>query len=180
MFRVWTALAVSMTAGAVVLSWLEQGAPVAAGPPSTSALLATAHQAVADRAVSPRTWSGIVLVGVVGGGERSALMAMRPQDDVHFLLPTTGDVVVQSPWRNQRALDADGCIRVGLIAASPSGAASRTQLRALRALIDTLNSSVWPEGGPSLHILVDAGRGDQALMEAVVRQLRDILTADRA
>lgn len=180
MFRVWTGLAASMTAGAMLLSWLEQGAPVSAAPPSTSALLASAQHAVADCHDGVRPWSGVVLVGVVAGADRSALTATRPQDDVHFLLHTTGDLVVQSPWRDQRALDADGSIRIGLVAASPKGVGSTTQLRALHALIETLNASLPPEAGPSLRIIGDAGRGDRATMEAVVRQLREFLAADQA
>jgi len=180
MFRVWTGLAVSMTAGAVLLSWLEQGAPVTIAPPTSATLAANAQHAVADCETHMRPWSGIVLVGVVGGGDRSSLIATRPQDDVHFLLQTTGDVVVQSPWRDQQALDPGRCIRVGLVAASPSGVGSRTQLRALQALIETLNANVPAYDGPSLRIVGDAGRGDHALMEAVVRQLRDLLAGNKA
>jgi hypothetical protein len=184
MVRVWTCLAVAMTAGAVLLSWLERGAPVAPMPRSTSALLAEAQSAVGQPADSLRPWSGIVLVGVSAGAAPSALAATRPQEDVHFVLATNGDVLAQASWRDQRMLDSDGCIRIGLVAASVSGAGSQTQLRALRALIDTLNVTVTREAGHSevgpLQIVLDAGQVDRAVMEAVVRQLREIWAADRA
>lgn len=180
MFRVWTGLAASMTAGAVLLSWLEQGAPVAAAPPSSAALAASAQHAVADCYRDLRSWSGIVLVGMVAGPDRSALIATRPQDDVHFLLYSTGDLMVQPSWREQRAVDAGGTIRVGLVAASPAAVGNRTQVRALRALISTLNASLPTEEGAPLRIVGDAGRADQAMMDAIVRQLRELLAADEA
>jgi len=184
MFRVWTCLALAMTTGAVLLSWLERGAPVAATPWTAAELQAAATSAVGEHREGLAPWSGIVLVGVAGQAGPGGLTATRPNDDVHFVLTAQGRVYPQPSWYEQRTLDANGGIRIGLAAVRTARA--EEQIRALRHLIDVLNQVVAKEcrrelpSAVPLRIAVEASPRDRALMEAVVRQLQEIWVVDRA
>lgn len=129
-----------MSAGAAVLSWLEAASPHTPAPPAAELLTANVDRAVADLGAEPRGWLGIELLDIARQPDRLMLTARQPQDDVHFVIAPTGDVLTRSAWRDQRALDQSCYIRIGLAGASATEVVA-LQRRTARALIHALVSA---------------------------------------
>jgi hypothetical protein len=177
------ALAGSMTLGALALSWLEQQCT----PPVLSAQntlpAESAHEAVARRSADLIDWSGVELVALSNQSDLLSLTATQPQQqhDVHFLVSTTGEVIVQPAWRDQLRVDNNHRILIGIVAATDAGITYRSQLDALQALLSELNTAAGPAFGPQdLRITIEQGHPRRAIAEAVLRQLAATAKADRA
>jgi len=138
--RIWLCLAGSMSVGAAVLSWLEAASPHAQVPLAAELLTANVDRAVTDLGSAPRGWLGIELLDLARQPDRLTLAARQPQDDVHFVIAPTGDVLTRSAWRDQRALDQNCYIRIGLAGASATDVVA-VQRRTVRALIHALVSA---------------------------------------
>ncbi|MCB9850426.1 MAG: hypothetical protein H6817_06940 [Phycisphaerales bacterium] len=175
MIRVWMSLVVAMSGGAMLLSWLEHSPTPLPPPISLEKLQARADQVVSTHDRGLRAWGGVKLVDVSRATDRLALVATRPQDDVHFVLSTTGDMVVMEPWRAQEFVSDDGCIRIGIESATTSGIASVSQLRGLQALLDALSKEVAQGGQPAtLAIRLEDAPQRRAIAQAIERQLTQL------
>jgi hypothetical protein len=144
MLRIWLALAGSMTCGTLLLSWLERSHPVPQQAISLDVLQQQVRAVVSDHRDRLQPWQGVVLRRVDPQPPLLALAATKPQDDVHFLLRTTGHMESQTPWQRQRILHRDGWIHVGIEAPARS-TIDPDRLALLRHLVDELSRAVGGE-----------------------------------
>lgn len=149
MFRVWICLAVSMTGGSTLLTWLEPDQSAATGTPATDHERA-ALLAVSDRGTPARTWTGVTLVSLTGG--RSGMLAARSgREDVHFMVHEDGNIVPYPAWRRQEMIEENGDIRVAIQSTGQEAPIDGRQAGGVRALLRALarlQSASDPALGP--------------------------------
>ncbi|HUU82856.1 MAG TPA: hypothetical protein VM243_05060 [Phycisphaerae bacterium] len=151
MTKTLATLAVSMTAGALLLAWLEpKPSNVLAAPfayDRDTFKLAARHAVGAASDVQPNGWTAVEVLAVAdaGLGRRGTLTATQPPDDFHFLVTAQGDLQPLAPWRRQRATaDGQRVIRIGLVGDPRTTRIPDAQRNALRALLLELTELAGP------------------------------------
>ena len=174
MFRVLACLAVSMTGGTLVLSWLEP-APSHAAPNVPLQQYLVQAKAVVNCSEAPaRPWRGITIVPLRKTADRATLTAVGPQHDVHFVVDSAGTVVAHRWWRRQLPIGESQHIHIGLWTSSAAGQLARAQYLGLRTLLDELNSTVLRADMPApLPIDLD----ERACGLSLARAIRTLLDA---
>ncbi len=161
MFRVWICLAVSMTGGSTLLTWLEPDAAPLQDGRRTDDFVRAARVAVSEHEAPAQTWTGVSLLPWPrGGADGIMLAAVRRPADVHFLIESDGRIHPQTCWREQRTVDDAQQIRVALATAGDDQALSRLQSLGVRALIDALRAEVTERlPAATFSVTVDDAQG---------------------
>ncbi len=137
-------LALAMTGGATLLSWLAPtvGDYQAASFPSTNPLIVQrmARDAVAVASSRRVVWSGVEILVVRGAKPLPglALAAISAERDLHFEVDAEGRLKALKPWQEQARVADFDLIRVGMVGDIDSDHVSRTQWQALLALLSAL------------------------------------------
>jgi len=157
MFRVLVCLAVSMTAGSVLLAWLEPAPRVPAHVATTEECQESARLAVAScPAPSIRhDWDAVLLSPIESGTDRLTLAAVRYQSPVHFVVGRSGEIAADPSWRDQVSTSGVREIRIGLRGSANAEVVSSAQRAAVLALLDALNRVVPRSesgGGLPVHL----------------------------
>lgn len=175
MLKVLGWLAISMTVGSFVLSWLEPepappGVSLSDREPAERARLA-----VNSRQSPIRFWRAIEIVPLAALADRRGipLTATRNLSDVHFAVTGSGEILAGASWRHQSLLAGTDGIRIGLEADHRiDGRPPAAQSSALSALLDALKATMstnheksvlpiiltgWDQARPSLTWLIKSG-----------------------
>jgi hypothetical protein len=151
MVKTLVSLAVSMTAGAMLLSLIEpQPADLAANRNlyGWAVCQLAAQRAVGTGGANPPVgWSAVEVLALTEAAfdRTSTLAATAPPDNLHFLVSPEGGVQALMPWRRQQAVGQAGrVIRIGVRGAARAATLPVVQCRALRALLLELVERAGP------------------------------------
>jgi len=166
-------LAVSMTAGTLLLSWMEPTPNQATTHRTLEQYLKQARAAISSsRELSP-IWKGITIVSLSEPVQSAALTAVAPQHNVHFIVDSAGNVVAYHSWRRQAPVDLAHRIHIGLRTSSATGPPPQAQLISLKTLLEEINRAVVPHASSArLPIALDDGSQNSSRVQAIRSALR--------
>lgn len=138
-----------MTAGSVLLAWLEPAPRGVAHVATTEECQESARLAVASCPVASirRDWDAVLLTPIESGTDRLTLAAVRYQSPVHFVVGQCGEIAADPSWREQVSTSGFPEIRIGLRGSANADMVSPAQREAVLALLDALNRAMPGTGG---------------------------------
>jgi hypothetical protein len=143
MAKTLASLVGAMTAGALVLHWIEPSNPPSDSRYEIQLIALGVRDAVSQDALgSAPTWQGIVV--------RGADEPQRMTDGSHFGVTDQGRLLAGPNWQAQRPLNTAGYIEVS-IEKPPGATVPRGQARTLVTLLTELRR-VWLNGRGAIHV----------------------------
>lgn len=158
MFITLGALALAMTACAILLAWIEPRTPVASAPTDPAYILDRASEAVdqvLDRSIPPPRDIRIVTAGPFGEGPAPLAATRHPSPgSPHFIVSEDGMVYVASRWRGQGPkAPGDTPIVIALSGGIGAEVLPPAQWSGLRALLLAVRTRLETETGESAMLV---------------------------
>ncbi len=139
MFRVLACLVCSMTGGAAFLGWLEPDIDLVQDDLSERECRSRAQLAVANCSEPVPTWKSATIIPVSDPNSSLSLAATRQSSGVHFLITSSGEVIADPTWKQQKSLQETGTIRIGMCTSGKDGNLRRSQYYGLKSLLAELD-----------------------------------------
>ena len=134
-----TCLVCSMTGGAAFLGWLEPDIDLIQDDLSEKECRNRAQLAVANCSAPVPTWKSATIIPVSAPTRNLSLAATRQSSGVHFLVTSSGEVIANTTWQQQKTIRESGTIRIGMCTSGEAGNLRRSQYYGLKSLLTELD-----------------------------------------